>query len=103
MDLKHLITLSAMTVCIVLPGCAEKRPFPPEAMENVSPTFHFEAWRDAGPSNPSGKSDSGLKVQLGGRIVQAAKNGKGISDRGGTASHRDTSCVWSDGKRQANR
>jgi hypothetical protein len=47
-------------------------------MEHVSPTFHFEAWRDAPPTNPAGKSDSGLKVELGGRIVQASRNGKGI-------------------------
>ena len=47
-------------------------------MEKVSPTFHFEAWRDAGPTNESGKSDAGIKVELGGRIVQATKNGKGI-------------------------
>ena len=78
MDLEHFITLIAMTAYASLPGCADKRPFPPEVTENVSPTFHFEAWRDASPSNPSGKSDSGPKVELGGRIVQAAKNGKGI-------------------------
>ena len=47
-------------------------------MEKVSPTFHFEAWRDASPTNESGKSDAGIKVELGGRIVQATKNGKGI-------------------------
>ena len=78
MNLKYLITLIAMTAYASLPGCADKRPFPPEVTENVSPTFHFEAWRDASPSNPSGKSASGLKVELGGRIVQASKNGKGI-------------------------
>ena len=76
MDLKHLITLSAMTVCIVLPGCAEKRPFPPEVMENVSPTFHFEAWRDAGPSNPSGKSDSGIKVSWAAGLSKLLKTAK---------------------------
>ena len=65
-------------VCAVLSGCAANTPFPPEIMEKVSPTFHFEAWRDAGPTNESGKSDAGIKVMLGGRIVQATKNGKGI-------------------------
>jgi starvation-inducible outer membrane lipoprotein len=47
-------------------------------MEKVSPTFHFEAWRDASPTNEAGKSDAGITVQLGGRIVQAAEDGKGI-------------------------
>ena len=47
-------------------------------MEKVSPTIQFEAWRDAGPSNESGKSDAGIKIQLGGRIVQATEDGKGI-------------------------
>ena len=75
MPLSALMTLS---LCAVLSGCAPNTPFPPDAMENVSPTFHFEAWRDASPTNESGKSDAGIKVQLGGRIVQATKNGKGI-------------------------
>ena len=78
MNLTHLIRLTTMTVCTALSGCAAHTPFPPEVMDKVSPTFHFEAWRDAGPSNPAGSSDSGLKVMLGGRIVQATKNGKGI-------------------------
>jgi starvation-inducible outer membrane lipoprotein len=78
MNLKCFITLIAMTACASLSGCADKRPFPPEVTEKVSPTFHFEAWRDASPSNPSGQSASGLRVELGGRIVQASKNGKGI-------------------------
>jgi hypothetical protein len=47
-------------------------------MEKVSPTFHFEAWRDATPSNPSGPSDAGIRIELGGRIVQATRSGKGI-------------------------
>jgi starvation-inducible outer membrane lipoprotein len=67
-----------LTLCAVLSGCAANTPFPPEVMEKVSPTFHFEAWRDASPTNESGKSDAGIKVQLGGRIVQATENGKGI-------------------------
>jgi starvation-inducible outer membrane lipoprotein len=46
-------------------------------MENVSPTFHFEAWRDASPSNEAGKTDA-VRVLLGGRIVQATKSDKGI-------------------------
>ena len=78
MNLTHLITLTTLTMCTVLSGCAAYTPFPPEVMEKVSPTFHFEAWRDAGPTNESGKSDAGIKVVLGGRIVQATKNGKGI-------------------------
>jgi starvation-inducible outer membrane lipoprotein len=78
MNLMPLSTLLTLTLCAVLSGCAANRPFPPEAMEKVSPTFQFEAWRDAGPSNEAGKSDAGIKVELGGRIVQATKNGKGI-------------------------
>jgi starvation-inducible outer membrane lipoprotein len=78
MNLARLITLTTLTGCALLFGCAADTPFPPEVMEKVSPTFHFEAWRDASPTNESGKSDAGIKVQLGGRIVQAIKNGKGI-------------------------
>ncbi len=77
MKFPHLITLTT-TVCAVLSGCTANPLFPPEVTEKVSPTFHFEAWRDASPTNPSGVSDSGIKVELGGRIVQATKNGKGI-------------------------
>ena len=78
MNLTHLITLTALTVCTALSGCAATTPFPQKVMDKVSPTFHFEAWRDASPSNSAGKSDSDLKVELGGRIVQASRNGKGI-------------------------
>ena len=78
MNLRYLITLSTMTVYAVLSGCAANTIFPPNVMEKVSPIFQFEAWRDASPTNPSGTSDAGLKVELGGRIVQASQNGKGI-------------------------
>src|SRR5256885_16882242 len=77
MKLAHLITFTA-SVCAVLSGCAATTPFPPEVMDKVTPTFQFEAWRDAGPTNESGKSDSGIKVLLGGRIVQDTKDSKGI-------------------------
>ena len=77
MNLTHLITFTA-SVCAVVSGCAPHTPFPPEVMDKVTPTFQFEAWRDAGPTNESGKSDSGIKVMLGGRIVQVTKNGKGM-------------------------
>ena len=78
MNFMPLSTLLTLTLCAVLSGCAVNTLFPPEVMEKVSPTFQFEAWRDAGPTNESGKSDAGIKVELGGRIVQATKNGKGI-------------------------
>jgi hypothetical protein len=78
MNVMHLSPLTTLTLCAVLSACAAHTPFPPEVMDKVSPTFHFEAWRDAGPSNEAGKSDAGLTVKLGGRIVQATKNGKGI-------------------------
>jgi hypothetical protein len=78
MNLMPLSTLMTLTLCAVLSGCTVNTLFPPEVMEKVSPTFQFEAWRDAGPTNESGKSDAGIKVELGGRIVQATENGKGI-------------------------
>ena len=77
MNTRHLMALVA-TVWALLSACAASPPFPPKVMDKVSPTFHFEAWRDASPSNPSGVSDSGTKVELGGRVVQASRNGKGI-------------------------
>ena len=78
LNVMHLSQLTTLTLCAVLSACAANTPFPPEVMEKVSPTFHFEAWRDASPTNESGKSDSGIRVQLGGRIVQATENDKGI-------------------------
>ena len=78
LNVMHLSPLTTLTLCAVLSACVANTPFPPEVMEKVSPTFHFEAWRDASPTNESGKSDAGIKVQLGGRIVQATENGKGI-------------------------
>jgi hypothetical protein len=39
-------------------------------MEKVAPTFDFDAWKESSPTNVHGKSDSGTKVELGGRIVQ---------------------------------
>ncbi len=78
MNLMPLSTLMTLTLCAVLSGCAANTLFPPEVVEKISPTFQFEAWRDAGPTNESGKSDAGIKVELGGRLVQATKNGKGI-------------------------
>lgn len=77
MNITQLITLTG-AVCGALSSCAPTSLFPPYMMEKVSPTFHFEAWRDAPPSNPSGQSDAGIRVELGGRIVQATRSGKGI-------------------------
>ena len=74
----HLFTLTTLAMCAALSGCAANSPFPPEVTDKVSPTFHFEAWRDASPTNEAGKSDAGIKVVLGGRMIQATKNGKGI-------------------------
>ena len=78
MSLTHLITLTTLTMCTALSGCAATTPFPPKVMEKVSPTFDFQAWRDASPTNGAGKSDAGLTVELGGRIVEASRNGNGI-------------------------
>ena len=77
MKLIHLLTFTA-SVWVMLSGCAANTPFPPEVMDKVSPTFDFEAWRDAGPTNEAGKSDAGIKVLLGGRIVQITNDSKGI-------------------------
>src|SRR5437868_2437116 len=55
----HLSPLTTLTLCAVLSACTANTPFPPEVMEKISPTFHFEAWRDASPTNESGKSDAG--------------------------------------------
>jgi len=78
LNLTHLITVAALAGSVVSFGCTPHPLFPPEVMDKVSPTFHFEAWRDAPPSNEAGKTDAGHTVELGGRIVQASKNGKGI-------------------------
>ena len=75
MPLSMLMTL---TLYAGLSGCAAHTPFPPEVMEKVLPTFDFQAWRDASPTNGAGKSDAGLTVEVGGRIVEASRNGKGI-------------------------
>ena len=53
MNLTHVITLATLTVCAVLSGCAADTPFPPKVMEKVSPTFHFEAWRECAKVDPS--------------------------------------------------
>ena len=58
----HLFTLTTLAMCAALSGCAANSPFPPEVTDKVSPTFHFEAWRDASPTNEAGKSDAGIKV-----------------------------------------
>jgi len=73
MNNRYLMGL--VVVGALLPACAPS-PFPPKVIDDVSPTFEFEAWRDASPSNESGKSASGTKVELGGRMVQSSKNGK---------------------------
>ncbi len=77
MNSRFLMALVA-SVWALLPACMASSPFPPKVTDDVSPTFQFEAWRDASPSNASGVSDSGTKVELGGRVVQASRNGKGI-------------------------
>lgn len=63
--------------CVSLTGCAAPSPFPPKVTEKVAPTFDFTAWKEASPSNPGGQSDSGTKVELGGRIVHAKSGEKG--------------------------
>jgi starvation-inducible outer membrane lipoprotein len=70
--------MSVVALLALLPACTSNSPFPPKVTDDVSPTFHFEAWRDAAPTNPGGVSDSGTKVELGGRMVQSSRNGIGI-------------------------
>jgi len=77
MKLNYSFALTGL-VCAALAGRPPNTLFPQDLMDKVSPTFHFEAWRDAGPTNEAGKSDAGIKIMLGGRIVQTTKNGKGI-------------------------
>ena len=67
----------ALASLITVIGCAPTTPFPPKAMEKVAQNFDFDAWKEASPTNVSGKSDSGTKVQLGGRIVQVNPSEKG--------------------------
>lgn len=69
---------AVIAVCVLLSACASNSPFPPRVMDVTAPPIQFEAWRDAGPSNPSGKSDSGLRLELGGRIIQTIKAEQGI-------------------------
>ena len=78
LNVTHFSLLTTLTLCAVLSACVANTPFPPEVMDKVSPTFDFDAWRDAGPTNESGKSDAGIKVLLGGRIVQVTNDSKGI-------------------------
>lgn len=77
MNTRSVLVFLAATLAF-LAACAIQSPFPPKVMDKVSPTFHFEAWRDASPTNPAGKSGAGTKVELGGRIVQSSKSGNGI-------------------------
>lgn len=74
----HRLTWLAIISFLPIIGCAATTPFPPKVMEKVSPTFDFEAWKESSPTNVGGKSDSGTKVELGGRIVQVSPSQKGI-------------------------
>ena len=98
MNLMHLSTLTTLTLCAVLSGCAADSPFPPEVMEKVSPTFHFEAWRDAGPTNESGKSDAGHQSRARRPDRPSYQERQGHRDCRGTTSHREPSRVWPHGR-----
>lgn len=74
--MRRLVSYALASFLTVI-GCAPTTPFPPQAMEKVSPNFDFDAWKEASPTNVGGKSDAGTKVELGGRIVQANPSGKG--------------------------
>lgn len=64
-------------LCLMMVACAS--PFPDDRIGHLIPVLEFEAWRDAGPSNAGGKSDSGLTVIFGGEVIQATKSGKGYT------------------------
>ncbi|MFO0729894.1 MAG: Slp family lipoprotein [Nitrospiraceae bacterium] len=66
-----------LAVPALLPACTSHSPIPSEYRDKLAPTFDFQAWREASPTNNTGKSDSGTKVELGGRIVQVTNDGKG--------------------------
>lgn len=78
MRAKHCLIGLFIACPALLSACANTSPFPAEIQDKVTPTFDFTAWREASPNNPGGKSDAGTKVELGGRIVQASKNDKGV-------------------------
>jgi hypothetical protein len=78
MKIRFYLAGGLLVLSALFAGCASKSPFPSEVRDKVSPTFDFTSWREASPSNPGGKSDAGMKVELGGRIVQASKSSKGI-------------------------
>lgn len=74
----HRLAWVAIVSFLPIIGCAPTTLFPPKVMEKVAPNFDFDAWKESSPSNVHGKSDSGTKVELGGRIVQANPSTKGI-------------------------
>jgi starvation-inducible outer membrane lipoprotein len=57
--------------CLSLGGCVRDI-FPPDVMQGVPPTFDFKAWRQATSGH------GGLKVQVGGRIVQSEQTSNGV-------------------------
>ncbi len=78
MNVRFYMASGLLVLAALSSSCANQSPFPAEVRDKVSPTFDFTSWRESSPSNPSGKSDSGMKVELGGRIVQVSKSGKGV-------------------------
>ena len=76
--MKTYLLVAAAIACVWVSACTTSKLFPQEVMEGVAPSFQFEAWRDAAPSNSAGISDGGLRVQLGGRIVRASQDSTGV-------------------------
>src|SRR5437867_1305781 len=74
----HRLAWVAIVSFLPIIGCAPTTPFPLKVMEKVAPTFDFDAWKESSPTNVHGKSDSGTKVELGGRIVQVNPSTKGM-------------------------
>src|SRR6185503_19678579 len=71
----HLSRLITLTLCAVLSACAPNTPFPPEVMEIRR--------RD---QNPAGRPDR-----------PSYRGRQGHRDCRGATSHRELSCVWTQG------
>lgn len=68
-----MIQASLMVLCSLgLAACAGPQLFPDQAMQDVQVSFNYDTWRQATNGN------TGLKVQLGGRIVQAEQQNGGV-------------------------
>ena len=75
LGMKMLIALIIATGLIA--GRTTPSLFPPEVSQDVLPRFDFEAWSEAAPDTATGRSNTGHKVEVGGRIISAKTTEKG--------------------------